>query len=215
MLLIFFSQSYTPDKRIMVMMLHLIISTIILFFKEKIYILLRSFLLSWPLSSVSSFFSNSVSVGRGYLKNMITCPTQWTQATECFSPSPLSLGCKSCPLFLQQEPFQGRSLETVNLWKPSDSVRNTSLLKPLYKLLRLWLMGMETYSSCSHLRQASYASSLAYYDCHLLRWNGLPLFSVFLYPPSMGTGFRFQPGNSKSCELKVRSSNYDLELYKR
>lgn len=132
MLLIFFSRRYTPDKRIMVMTFHLIISTVILFFKEKIHILSHSFLLSWPLSSVSSFFSNSVSVGRGLLKNMITCcPIQWIQATECFSPSPLSLGYKSCPLFLQQEPFQGCSLETVNSWKPSDSVCNSTLLRPL------------------------------------------------------------------------------------
>lgn len=100
MLLIFFSQRYTPDKHIMIMTLHLIISTIILFFKKKIHILSHSFLLSWPLSSVSSFFSNSVSVGRGLLKNMITCcPIQQTQATEWAShplPCPWDINPAHC-----------------------------------------------------------------------------------------------------------------------
>lgn len=65
-------------------------------------------------------------------------------------------------------------------WDHLDCICDWTPLRPLYKLLRFWRAGVEIYSSCSHPRQSSYGRFLVYYNCHLLIWSGLPLWSLFV-----------------------------------
>lgn len=72
-----------------------------------------------------------------------------------------SLEYMLCPLFPWWEWFQGQSLKRISCcWHHLDGTCDWTLLRPLYKLLRLWQMGGETSSSSSCPWQTLYINSL-------------------------------------------------------
>ena len=132
-------------------------------------------------------------------------PTSWTQAIKGSSPPPPSLECTFCPPFPQWKPFQGHNLKRVMCcWDHLDNMWDWTQLRFLYKLVRFWQTGVEIYSSCGYLRQASYVRK---FSCFFkrpltnLEWSASFLVSSGpLWLPCMGANFRFHLGNSWDCE---------------
>lgn len=119
--------------------------------------------------------------------------SQWTWAIGGSLPSPCkpSLECAFCRLFPQPKPFE----RTMCCWDYLDSIPDWTLLKPHYRLLRLWQMGRST-----HL-QPPKTSLVCTFPCLLnlppinLEW----LASFFSPCNCLGASYRFHLKNSWVC----------------
>ena len=103
-------------------------------------------------------------------------------------PHPWNVASTCLPL--SQKLPEEHSLEIIMCcWDHLDCIHDWTWLGILYKLLRLWQVGVEMYSSC-HSRKVSYVNSLAYQTCHLPIWGGLPLSLVSPCPACMGASLQ-------------------------
>ena len=96
-------------------------------------------------------------------------PSNWSSLLP-----PLSLECTLCPPFLYSELlWGGHSFGKLRcFWDHLDRGKDWSPYRLLYKFLGFQQVDAETYLSCSHSRQTSDVSFLAYWNCYPPVWSG-------------------------------------------
>lgn len=135
------------------------------------------------------------SVAEGHQEDVTTSwPKSWTQATRGSSPTPLSWEYTFCPHSHTRSRFRGCSLQRATCcWDCLDG--DWPQLRPLRKLLLFCWWGSRSIYFAAPPGQAWYVNSLAWWNCHLPNWRGLPVVSPC--PLRTGASFTFHLGTLK------------------
>lgn len=134
----------------------------------------------------------------------LTCPLTYFSlfvgVVMWYSKYVCSTHCSLWELFSRMQPWEGNVL--LRLHRQHTLLNQVKASLQTVKIMRSRCGDL---LSCGHPRQASCVNSLTYYNCHLLIWDGLPLFSLSPCSLYMGASFRFHPGSARVFEPTLLS----------